>query len=247
MLFRSLCLFIGTDGTIYAPRSQNNPATDFIVAFQDNGDTLTEKWRVPIGYFPFSTSGEGPDGSIYTYSSSGELIRLNPANGEILNTSIPFLLEEINSPRMAIDRAGYIFVTNGGVYGAIYSFNPDLTLRWTANVGVLYHSGPALADNGTLVIASSTQVIAYRGAGSVDVGNVSFKECSVFPNPSTNRLFISGLNHTANVTFYDLTGKLVYKNNVSNNQIDIGDFQSGVYTMKIKTAKGIITDRKSVV
>lgn len=242
-LFQQLCLFIGTDGTLYAPRTQNNPATDFIVAFQDNGDTLVEKWRVPMGYFPFSTSGEGPDGSIYTYSSSGELIRLDPANGEILNTSVPFLVEPINSPRMAIDKAGQIFVTNGGENGAMYSFNPDLTLRWSANVGVLNHSGPALADNGTLIISSSTHVFAYRGSGSTDIENISFKECSIFPNPAINYLFISGLNENANVAIFDLTSKLIYKNKVSNHQIDVSNFQNGNYIMKIETSNEIITKK----
>jgi len=239
-LFQQLCLFIGTDGTVYAPRTQNNPATDFIVAYQDTGDTLTEKWRVPIGYFPFSTSGEGPDGSIYTYSSSGELIRLNPANGEILNTSVPFLVEPVNSPRMVIDKAGLIFVTNGGENGAIYSFNPDLTLRWMANVGVLNHSGPALADNGTLIISSSEYVIAFN-SGPVDIENISFEEYSIYPNPAINYLSIDGLNENADVAIYDMTGKLIYKNSVVDNQIDISNFQSGVYILKIETAEGIIT------
>jgi len=242
-LVQQLCLFIGTDGTIYAPRSQWNPSTDFIVAYVDNGASLTEKWRVPIGFIPFSTSGEGPDGSIYTYTSSGELIRLNPANGAILNTSIPFLFENINSPRMAIDKEGRIFVTNGGVNGAVYSFNPDLTLRWSANVGVLNHSGPALADNGTLIISSSTHVFAFRGSGTVNIAKNSFKECSIFPNPAINYLFISGLNENVNVAIFDLTSKLVYNNKVSDNQIDVSNFQNGSYIMKIETSNGIITKK----
>ncbi len=241
-LFQQLCLFVGTDGTVYAPRSQNNPATDFIVAYQDTGDTLSEKWRVPIGYFPFSTSGEGPDGSIYTYSSSGELIRLNPANGEILSTSVPFLAEPVNSARMAIDKAGLIFVTNGGESGAIYSFNPDLTLRWMAYVGVLNHSGPALAHNGTLIISSSEYVIAFN-SGTTAVENISLEEYSIYPNPVINYLSIDGLNENADVAIYDLTGKLIYNSELINSQIDVSNFQSGLYTMKIETAKGIVTKK----
>jgi outer membrane protein assembly factor BamB len=238
-LFQQLCLFVGTDGTVYAPRSQNNPATDFIVAYQDTGDTFSEKWRVPIGYFPFSTSGEGPDGSIYTYSSSGELIRLNPASGEIVNTSVPFLLEPVNSPRMAIDKAGLIFVTNGGESGAIYSFNPDLTLRWMANVGVLNHSGPALADNGTLIISSSEYVIAFN-SGTTAIENISLQEYSVYPNPAINYLYIDGLNENADVAIYDLTGKLIYNSELPNSQISVSNFHSGIYIMKIETINKIV-------
>lgn len=241
-LIQQICLFVGTDGTVYAPRNQGNPSTDFIVAYEDNGDTLLEKWRTPIGFIPFSTSGEGPDGSIYTYSSAGELIRLNPANGEILNTSIPILLEEINSPRMAIDKAGLIFVTNGGENGEIYSFNPDLTMRWNLNVGALYHSGPALADNGTLIISSSEGVIAFYSE-STDIENISFEEYAIYPNPAKNYLSISGLNENVNVAIYDMTGKLIYNNKISHNQIDVSNFQNGIFIIKIETAKGIVTKK----
>lgn len=239
-IVQQLCLFVGTDGTVYAPRSQYNPTTDFIVAYEDNGDTLIEKWRTPIGFIPFSTSGEGPDGSIYTYSSSGEIIRLNPSNGEILNTSIPFLFEEVNSPRMAIDKAGHIFVTNGGEYGVVYSFNPDLTMCWKADVGVLYHSGPALADNGTLVVSSATNVTAFN-SGTTSIGNISFNEYSIFPNPATNYLFVNGLTEKENVKIYDLTGKLILSSKAGNHPIDISNFPDGVYAIKIETAKGIVT------
>ena len=241
-LVQQICPFIGSDGTVYVPRAQSNIATDFIVAYEDNGIALIEKWRVPIGWFPFSTSGEGPDGSIYTYSSQGELIRLNPADGSILNISPPFLFDEIHSPRLAIDNSGQIFVTNGGLNGTIYSFNPDLTLSWAYNVGILNHSGPALADNGTLVISSSTHVFAFEGS-TLDLGNISTNEFSIYPNPTVNYLFINGLNEYENVTIYDMTGQLIYNAKVSNNQIDVRNFQNGIYILIIETEKGIITKK----
>ena len=241
-LVQQICPFIGSDGTVYVPRAQSNIATDFIVAYEDNGIALIEKWRVPIGWFPFSTSGEGPDGSIYTYSSQGELIRLNPADGSILNISPPFLFDEIHSPRLAIDNSGQIFVTNGGLNGTIYSFNPDLTLSWANNVGILNHSGPALADNGTLVISSSTHVFAFE-VSTLDLGNISTNEFSIYPNPTVNYLFINGLNEYENVTIYDMTGQLIYNAKVSNNQIDVRNFQNGIYILIIETEKGIITKK----
>ncbi|MGM0628339.1 MAG: PQQ-binding-like beta-propeller repeat protein, partial [Candidatus Fermentibacterota bacterium] len=41
--------FVGPDGTVYAPRSQNNPATDYLVAFEDTGSGLVEKWEAELG------------------------------------------------------------------------------------------------------------------------------------------------------------------------------------------------------
>ena len=142
-----------------------------------------------------------------------------------------------------IDKSGQIFVTNGGVNGAVYSFNPDLTFSWSANVGVLNHSGPALADNGTLVISSSTDVFAYKGSGTSDIENISSKEFSIYPNPTVNYLFINRLNDYKNLAIYDMTGQLINYSEANNNQIDVSNFQNGIYILKIETEKGILTNK----
>ncbi len=67
--------FAGPDGIIYAPRTQNNPITDYLVALQDTGSGFVEKWRVPLGYVPFASFGVGPDGNVYSYSRSNRVVR----------------------------------------------------------------------------------------------------------------------------------------------------------------------------
>jgi len=42
------------------------------------------------------------------------------------------------------------------------------------------------------------------------------------------------------ISIYDLNGKLIFNNQITNNQIDISSFQSGVYSMKIENSKGIV-------
>jgi hypothetical protein len=68
-------------------------------------------------------------------------------------------------------------------------------------------------------------------------------DVKVFPNPANNLLFINGLNQNANVAIYDMTGKLIYNSELCNSQIDVSNFQSGVYMMKIETANGIVTKK----
>ncbi len=166
-LVNQLGFFAGLDGTIYLPRCQNNPTTDSIFALMDDGTMLRRKWAVPITYTPFATHGVGPDGSIYAYNRNGEIMRLNPVNGEVLNTSKVVLFGDANSPRMAIDAAGNIFLTNGGFSdGMFYSFNPDLTLRWEEQFININMGGPAIGQNGTLVVTGKgTEVKAYLGTG----------------------------------------------------------------------------------
>lgn len=169
---------VGPDGTVYAPRSQNNPITDFFVAYEDTGTALVEKWRVPMGYVPFASFGVGPDGSVYTYRTETdpedtvEVVRLDPADGAELNTSGPLAANFPVQPRMAIDADGKVYVTNGGFSeGRLYSLNADLTFRWSVDVPNVNVGGPALGQGGILVVCGTgTDVRAFRDgpAGDVD-------------------------------------------------------------------------------
>ncbi|MEZ5148644.1 MAG: PQQ-binding-like beta-propeller repeat protein [Bacteroidales bacterium] len=171
-LIQQLGMMIGTDGTIYAPRSMNNGTTDFMFALKDDGTGFEELWSTPIGYIPFSSGGIGPDGTIYTYSSAGAIIRLDPADGSVLNTSQTIFTSVGASPRIAIDANGYVFVTNGEfATGKIFSFNPDLSTRWTENITNVNIGGPAIGANGTMVVCGvGTNVRAYEGSYSLLAG-----------------------------------------------------------------------------
>jgi hypothetical protein len=64
---------------------------------------------------------------------------------------------------MAIDSVGKIYLTNGGFsQGRVYSLNPDLTLRWSEAINNVNIGGPALGQNGTLIVCGTgTDVRAY--------------------------------------------------------------------------------------
>jgi outer membrane protein assembly factor BamB len=170
---RQVGLMVGPDGTVYAPRTQNNPITDFFVAFEDTGRALVEKWSIPMGYTPFASFGVGPDGSVYTYSPDQTILRLDPATGRPMNESDP--VPGLSSPRMAIDNLGRIFLTNGGFPdGALFSFNADLTLRWMEPITNVNLGGPAVGSNGVLVVCGvGTDVRAYQTAGGPLPGDVN--------------------------------------------------------------------------
>ncbi|MFA5420011.1 MAG: FG-GAP-like repeat-containing protein, partial [Bacteroidales bacterium] len=131
-----------TNGTIYLPRTQNYLITDSL----------------------FATHGVSRDGSVYTYNRYGEIMRLNPANGEVLNTSKAILTGGANQPRMAIDAAGRVFVTKGGfTNGRFNSFNSDLSDRWEEAVPSVNIGGPAIDLDGTLIVCGAgTNVRAYK-------------------------------------------------------------------------------------
>jgi outer membrane protein assembly factor BamB len=158
--FTQTGLLAGPNGAVYAPMADGSP-TDAFIALQDTGSALVERWRVPMGDTPFASFGVGPDGRVYSYSADGRVLRLDPADGTVLNSSAPIFEGYAAQARMAIDAAGKVFVTLGG--GAtLFSFNADLTLRWSDEVPSV--GGPAIGQLGMLIVCGEADVRAYFGA-----------------------------------------------------------------------------------
>ena len=233
--------FVGPDGTVYAPRSQNNPATDYLVAFQDTGSELVQLWQSELGYVPFSSFGVGPDGSVYSYSRSGEVVRLDPATGAVQNTSQD--VEAGISTYMAIDGAGRVFVASEDL---LYSFNSDLTLRWLESVASV--DAPALAADGTLLVCGTgTDVRAYEGEGTGVHGahgsGMGGASLSMAFNPVRSSARVTfELRQPASATLrvYSAEGRLVQARSLGSlqtgghfHELDISASPSGVYMIEL--------------
>ena len=65
---------------------------------------------------------------------------------------------------MAVDSGGRLFFSNGAFSnGTFYSFNTDLTPRWSVPVQNINIGAPAIGSDGTLVIAGvGTNIFALR-------------------------------------------------------------------------------------
>ena len=181
-------LQVGPDGTVYAPRTQNNAATDFLVAFDDNGSALTERWRKPLGYVPFASFGFAPDGSVMSYTPALEIVRLDPATGATLDTSLPLPGNFPYQPRMAVDANGGVYVTNGGFsQGKLFALAPDLSPAWSVDIVNVNLGGPVLAGDGILVVCGvGTDLRAYRTAKTDVAGNAGVPPLELlpaYPNP----------------------------------------------------------------
>jgi outer membrane protein assembly factor BamB len=235
-------LFIGNNGTIYLPRSQNNPITDYLYSFTDNGSSFNLNWSLPIDYVPFSSGGVGNDGSIYSYSRSGRVIRIDPLSGTVLDSSIVVLSGNASYPRMTIDAAGRVFVTNGGFSdGAFFSFNSDLTLRWQTPISNVYIGGPLIGWDGTLVICGvGNDIRAYRGDLQVSLfensAENSKKGISLYPNVVNDYLNVSISNKLVGSDYIvtDMQGKKILSGKFTseNEVIDFTFISSGMYLFK---------------
>ena len=232
-----LGIFAGNDGTIYLPHCQNNQFTDSLFALTKDGNTLRRLWAAAIAYTPFATFGVGPDGSIYAYNRT-QIARLDAQTGDRINISKEILFDDAYSPRMAIDANGIIYITNGGnANGMLYSFNPDLTLRWELSAPYGSASGPALGKDGTLVIAGKdTELKAFVGSEPNGLFNSKNSEpvLTASPNPATEIMTFTiettepGVN---NQQIFDVNGKLI-------RQLTSADFNSHPIEWDLRDSDG---------
>jgi outer membrane protein assembly factor BamB len=260
-IIQQVAPFVGPDGTIYGTRSMNNVTTDFLFALSDKGSYFEIKWNVPLGFVPFATFGVGPDGSVYSYSQTDEVIRIDPLNGNVIDTSEVVLGGDFPQPRMAIDAQGLVFVTNGGFTGgALYSFNPDLTLRWSENIPNVNVGGPAIGNNGTLVVCGTgTNVRAYAGIGTGIKETPQNNSLQVFPNPSQQIInieynFCNELTSGINVEVITSNGVQVYSkaypsgnDELFRETIQVRDWEPGVYIIRLKDSWKTIATKQFVV
>jgi len=194
--------FVGPDGTLYLSRTQNNPGTDFFYAFADTGSALVEKWHVDAGWSTTSEFGCAADGSVFMLDRSFRIQRLDPATGATLATSAA-IASSGPAPHLAVDRSGKVYVSNGGFsHGRLYSFNPDLTTRWSLPVANINQGGPALGADGTLVVAGiGTNVLALRSSCNTGA-SLTLRNAGSNPQSLAASLPILGSTWTATV---DLT------------------------------------------
>lgn len=159
-------LFVGPDGTVYAPRCQSNPATDFLVALRDTGATLDELWRSPIGYIPFAALAADAESGVYSVSREGRLQRLDPASGGVKSESAE-VFWALEPMRLTVDASGRIFVAVGG---ALRAYDADWNLLWSLTLPGLQAGQPMLLDDGLLIADGAGLIVAVRDAPPREAG-----------------------------------------------------------------------------
>lgn len=106
-----------------------------------------------------------------------------------------------------------------------------------------------LDNSGTLnfVQVNCDNLLTY----SEEFSTKSTKQVKIFPNPASNKVFIS-IDHKLIGSFLeiiDINGKVLYTEVLANNEshVEINDFKSGVFMFNIKNENGIILESVKVV
>lgn len=83
---------------------------------------------------------------------------------------------------------------------------------------------------------------------SLSIDEFNFSNINVYPNPATNEINLSwNENESVSIKVYNALGKIMYFNttiNLANKpKIDVSNYASGIYFVKINNTKGVITKK----
>ena len=76
-------------------------------------------------------------------------------------------------------------------------------------------------------------------------------DLSIYPNPASSKLFLSGLNENFNngeISVLDFSGRKIFSQKISShqNEIDVSSLPNGVYLLELKNEDEMITKKFEV-
>ncbi|MBR0323515.1 MAG: T9SS type A sorting domain-containing protein, partial [Bacteroidales bacterium] len=117
----------------------------------------------------------------------------------------------------------------------------ELSYNTTSNDDVFFVEVVALYENDKTSVG-----LAKKYAYGDNIIEHNVLQCSVYPNPVNNKLYIVTEDEVENVVVYDIYGRLQVTETAShqdNVAIDVANLKSGIYFVKINTEKGNIVKR----
>jgi hypothetical protein len=123
-----------------------------------------------------------------------------------------------------------------------------LTIEWLngtkqteaiSRIGKIVFTGDkmSLTDvNGNLLAESDiddVRKIVFVKEATKEITPQNEEEISVYPNPTSNILYINGLNKHEKVHLFDTNGKLV--KSCQETELDMNDLSNGIYLLQIRT------------
>jgi hypothetical protein len=102
-----------------------------------------------------------------------------------------------------------------------------------------------IADDGslnivTLVTNNGIRLDRYAGTGTA-IAKVTKDQLSIYPNPASNRLFVSSKAGASKVEIISVAGAVVKTvSNVSAEAINVSDLKTGIYFVKVTSNDGTV-------
>jgi hypothetical protein len=161
-----------------------------------------------------------------------------------------------------LDNDGDVDVLYGSTESPIVE---NSEIAWSENLDGLGNFGPKQVIGNTLkltravyaadidgdtdmdVFAASQnndKVVWYENLTILGVGENSLTHIKVYPNPAGNKIFIdSGTVSIERIAVYDILGKQLFSKHENVKELDISEFQQGIYFLRIANRSGEIVKK----
>ncbi len=108
-----------------------------------------------------------------------------------------------------------------------------------------------LGNNPTLIITASNGDAAVYGNPTLSASDFIKPSFSIYPNPSSDQLYINTNQDTGDykITVFDIQGKqhlTTSKETLISNPLQIQDWASGVYFIRIEDQNGVMTTKRFI-
>jgi hypothetical protein len=187
------------------------------------------------------SNGESGIGHYYSCDGIGLNLSVDP-----LNQGGPSYINQ--TPEMEISgdqwsnvwekKTFYFLADSAYSYLTIGNFYDDATINTTVQV-----TGPAPFAGAYYYVDNFDVHLSSTQAGT---NEVKLSTLQVYPNPSNQKIIISGLDQLQGIEEFQITsvsGELVYRSKISLENIDVSTIKAGVYFLKVKHATGVATVR----
>ena len=78
------------------------------------------------------------------------------------------------------------------------------------------------------------------------VNDNSIRSFKVYPNPANDVVYIGGTEGMANITMFDVQGRVVKQVSTQSNTVQVSDLPSGMYMIRIENNETVANTRISV-
>ena len=270
--------FFCTQGNVLFGAFPTNTCQGGTVTFYNYTDGsiffgTTVRWNFGAGASPATATGNGPH--TVTYNSSGlkdiTLEYVDDFSGFPVISETKFDYINVTGTVSTSDIVGndVLDVCSGVIETYSVENTVGSTYQWTvpANATILSGQGTAeivvnFTGAGGTVSVKETNAAGCQGTEksllvdcTVDMASAKAEnifEANVYPNPTSGKFFVElffSENKTCNLSLYDVSGKIIKKQNIITNEmryvetISLNDIAKGIYWLRIDNSNSVITKR----
>ena len=193
----------------------------YIIHFQNSGTAPAENIVVK----------DVIDTSKFDISSLQLIGSSHPQTTKITGNKVEFLFENINLPAASTDEPE----SHGYVAFKIKTKNNLVLNDAVSNTADIYFD-----YNFPITTNTATTTVALLATDAFED-----KSVSIFPNPVKDKLHITAKHNITSIQLYDLVGRLIETSGANGTEaiFNIGKNASGIYFVKIYTAKGVKVEK----